>query len=124
MIIYLVKYYKSDYSLGDIGGALSYITYNVGHGPVMNVSIKSGSCPNGSTTTNVGYWDGTVNGCICSRSDITTGYCSEYDYGCYNVSSTSSHNLNDWQKREFCYFRAVENQDFVYNTTCSDSKYV
>ena len=89
--------------------------------PINDVRLheNDGSCPRDYESLEFGEWFGTYDGCACSLSMISQGYCSASAYDCVSVSGLNPVSLYKWKNTVFCYSRV---KDIIsnYGPTCPD----
>ena len=136
----LIVHQPKIYYLATIGLLISVLTYFYTKGPLMDNSSAGvvenvlssfdskpindiiipgidGNCPPNYEILEFGEWFGTDNGCSCTISVMSKGYCSSSAFNCISVSGFDPAPLYKWKNTNFCYSR-VQNYINNYGPNC------
>jgi len=107
---------------GSMSRPLQFMSANLNADPILDIQIKDQGfpCPHGFEALKLGYWPGTVAGCLCENGDLHRTSCNDIGSAkCKkDIPETSPIGMYEWNDSLWCIKRAVLDQDYVKEIEC------
>ena len=109
---------------GGIRGSLEFIAANLRTDPIMDIQIidRKATCPDNFKPLKLGFWHGTVAGCLCDNGDLLNTPCSIFNSDpsrCKtDIPSTSPVEIYELGGSIWCGKRAVLGVDYIKKAEC------
>jgi len=99
------------------------ISRNWAYGPISEVEASSYDCNSDKVSLINDFWEGTVQGCVCSaiiNDGLYRGICNRKSYGCSGVFPNSPMPYKIWKSTHFCSKRGPSYLDLKIAKTESE----